>query len=103
MLLCVAGICQISMSGHAGPVFALKWNKKGDLLLSGSVDKTVIVWNARAGQLKQQFSFHTGTFLAQLIHLALQNPAWPRGFWDIACVTHLCQHHVSALPLAAYW
>ena len=64
VLLCVAGICQISMSGHAGPVFALKWNKKGDLLLSGSVDKTVIVWNARAGQLKQQFSFHTGTFLA---------------------------------------
>ena len=71
VLLCAAGICQISMSGHAGPVFALKWNKKGDLLLSGSVDKTVIVWNARAGQLKQQFSFHTGTSLAQLIHLAL--------------------------------
>jgi WD40 repeat protein len=27
-----------------GPIFSLKWNKKGDYLLSGSVDKTAIIW-----------------------------------------------------------
>lgn len=41
-----------------GPIFALKWNKKGDLLLTGSVDKTAIVWDARSGEAKQVFALH---------------------------------------------
>ena len=55
-----AGMCQQSLVGHAGPIFSLKWNKKGDLLLTGSLDRTAIVWNAKAGTIKQQFSFHSG-------------------------------------------
>lgn len=55
-----SGMCQQSLVGHAGPIFSLKWNKKGDLLLTGSLDKTAIVWNAKAGTIKQQFSFHSG-------------------------------------------
>lgn len=55
-----AGVCQQSLMGHAGPIFSLKWNKKGDLLLTGSLDRTAIVWNAKAGAIKQQFSFHSG-------------------------------------------
>jgi len=54
-----AGMCQQSLVGHAGPIFSLKWNRKGDLLLTGSLDKTAIVWT-KAGAIKQQFSFHSG-------------------------------------------
>ena len=48
---------------HKGPIFSLKWNKKGDYLLSGSVDKTAIVWDIKTGECRQQFEFHTGTIL----------------------------------------
>jgi len=46
---------------HKGPIFSLKWNKKGDFLLSGSVDKTAIVWDTKTWECKQQFEFHSGT------------------------------------------
>jgi WD40 repeat protein len=45
---------------HKGPIFSLKWNKKGDFLLSGSVDKTAIVWDTKTWECKQQFEFHSG-------------------------------------------
>jgi transducin (beta)-like 1 len=104
-----------SLNKHKGPIFSLKWNKKGDYLLSGSVDKTAglalfttlfcsqntscygsqyvtnlawqpvcnqsgspcnqsdawecrpystaIVWDAKTGEAKQQFAFHTAPTL----------------------------------------
>lgn len=45
---------------HRGPIFSLKWNKRGNYLLSGSYDKTTIVWDV-SGQnafVKQQFDIH---------------------------------------------
>lgn len=56
----VAGICQHTLTGHSGPIFSLRWNKRGDLLLTGSVDKSAIVWNVKTGKFVQQFSFHSG-------------------------------------------
>ena len=47
-----------TLTSHKGPIFSLKWNTAGDLLLSGSVDKTAIVWDAATGVVKQQFAFH---------------------------------------------
>jgi transducin (beta)-like 1 len=47
------------MSQHKGPIFSLKWNKKGDLILSGSADTTTIVWDAETGEMKQQFEFRS--------------------------------------------
>lgn len=52
-----------TLNKHKGPIFSLKWNKKGDFLLSGSVDKTAIVWDVKTGEWKQQFEFHAGTFI----------------------------------------
>ncbi|KAL2895107.1 WD40 repeat-containing protein HOS15 [Bienertia sinuspersici] len=52
------GDLKSTLNKHKGPVFSLKWNKKGDYLLSGSVDKTAIVWDVKTGELKQQFEFH---------------------------------------------
>ena len=48
-----------TLSRHKGPIFSLKWNRTGQFLLSGSVDKTAIVWDVGAGEVRQQFSFHT--------------------------------------------
>ena len=33
-----------TLTGHKGPIFSLKWNARSDLLLSGSVDTTAIIW-----------------------------------------------------------
>ena len=57
------------LSAHKGPIFSLKWNRQGDLLLSGSVDKTAIIWDGATGQVKQQFECHSG------LHRGLMSPA----------------------------
>lgn len=54
------GELKTTLSRHKGPIFSLKWNKKGDYLLTGSCDKTAIVWDVKAEEGKQQFEFHTG-------------------------------------------
>lgn len=55
-----AGKLKMTLEKHQGPIFALKWNKKGDLLLSGSIDKTAVVWDAKAGEVKQVYQLHEG-------------------------------------------
>jgi len=45
---------------HKDPLFSLKWNRKGEYLLSGGMDKTVVVWKASNGRALKQFCFHTG-------------------------------------------
>ena len=55
-----SGELRSTLSKHKGPIFSLKWNKKGDYLLTGSCDKTAIVWDVKAEEWKQQFEFHSG-------------------------------------------
>lgn len=55
------GELRSTLSKHKGPIFSLKWNKKGDYLLTGSCDKTAIVWDVKSEEWKQQFEFHSGT------------------------------------------
>lgn len=52
-----------TLNRHKGPIFSLKWNKSGNYLLSGSVDKTAIIWDAKTGEVKQQFEFHSAPTL----------------------------------------
>lgn len=80
-----------TLGQHKGPIFALKWNKKGNFILSAGVDKvtlfapcgefkmigccvyfkqtyvfsfqTTIIWDAHTGEAKQQFPFHSGKLL----------------------------------------
>ena len=54
------GRLERTLGEHKGPIFALKWNKKGNFILSAGVDKTTIIWDANTGKLKQQFAFHNG-------------------------------------------
>jgi transducin (beta)-like 1 len=52
-----------TLGQHKGPIFALKWNKKGNYILSAGVDKTTIIWDASTGQCTQQFAFHAAPAL----------------------------------------
>jgi WD40 repeat protein len=61
-----AGELQQLLHKHRGPIFSLKWNKKGDLLLSGSVDKTAIIWDVKSGEVRQQFEFHQGKLMLRV-------------------------------------
>lgn len=49
---CCAGTLRTLMEGHSSPLFCLRFNRKGDLLLSGGVDKAVIVWEVKSGGCK---------------------------------------------------
>ncbi|CAN0537533.1 unnamed protein product, partial [Ectocarpus sp. 12 AP-2014] len=52
------GALQHTLEAHEGPIFSLKWNDKGNFLLSGSSDKSAIVWDVARGDVQQQFRFH---------------------------------------------
>ena len=47
------------MTGHTRHVIALKLTKKGELA-SGSLDKTIKIWNLNDGTLKRTLTGHTG-------------------------------------------
>ena len=96
-----AGMCRQSLVGHAGPIFSLKWNKKGDMLLTGSLDKTAIVWNTKAGTIKQQFSFHSGKLHMSRIETmqsASFTIAWPVSKHWLKCVSLTTLSGKSKLP-----
>ncbi|GFY81022.1 WD-40 repeat family protein [Actinidia rufa] len=64
-MLATDAACELKsiLNKHKGPIFSLKWSKKGDYVLTGSVDKTAIVWDVKAEEWKQQFEFHSGPIL----------------------------------------
>lgn len=57
----MTGELQNRLTGHSGPVCSLKWNPRGNLLATTSVDNTIVVWLASTGQIQQRFDFGTGT------------------------------------------
>lgn len=59
----LSGELKSTLSKHKGPIFCLKWNKNGDYILTGSCDRTAIVWDVRNEELKQLFEFHSGALL----------------------------------------
>ena len=72
-----------TLGQHKGPIFALKWNKKGNYILSAGVDKTTIIWDAATGQCTQQFSFHSAPAL---------DVDWQSNNSFASCSTDQCIH-----------
>ena len=68
---------------HKGPIFALKWNKKGNYILSAGVDKTTIIWDASNGSCTQQFAFHSAPAL---------DVDWQSNNSFASCSTDQCIH-----------
>lgn len=72
-----------TLGQHKGPIFALKWNKKGNSILSAGVDKTTIIWDAHTGEAKQQFPFHSAPAL---------DVDWQNNTTFASCSTDMCIH-----------
>jgi len=72
-----------TLGQHKGPIFALKWNKKGNYILSAGVDKTTIIWDASTGQCTQQFAFHSAPAL---------DVDWQSNLSFASCSTDQCIH-----------
>lgn len=72
-----------TLGQHKGPIFALKWNRKGNYILSAGVDKTTIIWDASTGQCTQQFAFHTAPAL---------DVDWQSNTSFASCSTDQCIH-----------
>lgn len=72
-----------TLGQHKGPIFALKWNKRGNYILSAGVDKTTIIWDAATGQCTQQFSFHSAPAL---------DVDWQTNQSFASCSTDQCIH-----------
>ncbi|XP_070539448.1 F-box-like/WD repeat-containing protein TBL1XR1-B [Ptychodera flava] len=72
-----------TLGQHKGPIFALKWNKKGNYILSAGVDKTTIIWDAHSGDCKQQFPFHSAPAL---------DVDWQSNVSFASCSTDQCIH-----------
>ncbi|MBN3285642.1 TBL1X protein, partial [Polyodon spathula] len=78
-----AGNLASTLGQHKGPIFALKWNKKGNCILSAGVDKTTIIWDAHTGEAKQQFPFHSAPAL---------DVDWQNNTTFASCSTDMCIH-----------
>ncbi|XP_017460595.1 PREDICTED: F-box-like/WD repeat-containing protein TBL1Y, partial [Rhagoletis zephyria] len=72
-----------TLGQHKGPIFALKWNKKGNYILSAGVDKTTIIWDASSGTCTQQFAFHNAPAL---------DVDWQTNHSFASCSTDQCIH-----------
>ncbi|XP_073971536.1 transducin beta like ebi isoform X1 [Rhodnius prolixus] len=85
-----SGLLDRTLGQHKGPIFALKWNKRGNYILSAGVDKTTIIWDAGSGQCTQQFSFHSAPAL---------DVDWQTNTSFASCSTdqciHVCKLHVD--------
>lgn len=77
------GTLASTLGQHKGPIFALKWNKRGNFILSAGVDKTTIIWDASTGQCTQQFSFHLAPAL---------DVDWQTNTSFASCSTDQCIH-----------
>ena len=51
-----------TLTSHSYPVLALRWNRKGTLVLTGSVDHTAVIWDPKFSEPKQRYELHTGDF-----------------------------------------
>ncbi|XP_050392831.1 F-box-like/WD repeat-containing protein TBL1X [Patella vulgata] len=72
-----------TLGQHKGPIFALKWNKRGNYILSAGVDKTTIIWDASSGSCQQQFAFHSAPAL---------DVDWQSNISFASCSTDQCIH-----------
>ncbi|XP_057362287.1 F-box-like/WD repeat-containing protein TBL1X, partial [Manis pentadactyla] len=72
-----------TLGQHKGPIFALKWNKKGNYILSAGVDKQTTIWDAHTGEAKQQFPFHSTPAL---------DVDWQNNTTFASCSTDMCIH-----------
>ena len=50
-----------TLYGHSGNVYSVCWSPDGKYLASGSIDKTLIIWDANSGQRLKPLEGHSST------------------------------------------
>lgn len=51
------------LSMHQRTIFTLRWNSSGTMLLTGSLDHSVCMWDTGYGKVKQQWTSHSDSIL----------------------------------------
>jgi len=51
---------KLTLKGHTNDVKTIAFSADGKTIISGSIDKTVILWDVQTGQVKQRFTKHQG-------------------------------------------
>ncbi|OCT63506.1 hypothetical protein XELAEV_18044607mg [Xenopus laevis] len=51
--------CQLTLGGHSSPVLSCSFSSDGQLLVSGSVDKSVIIYTVKTGCILHILTHHT--------------------------------------------
>ncbi|KAM4024769.1 WD repeat, SAM and U-box domain-containing protein 1 [Anomaloglossus baeobatrachus] len=51
--------CKLTLSGHAAPVLSCAFSSDGETIVSGSVDKSVIIYGAKSGCILHILTHHT--------------------------------------------
>jgi WD40 repeat protein len=57
------GAMRFVLSQHTGPVLALKWNPSGSMIVSGSADSTITLWETARGEEVRTYRVHTGKYI----------------------------------------
>lgn len=57
------GMLKSLMSFHTDAVFVTKFSPSGTLLVTGSADRKIAVWNVATGELQRYFQFHASRIL----------------------------------------
>ncbi len=51
---------KVTLDGHRNDVMSLAFSSDGKTLVSGSIDRTAIIWDIQTAQIKQRFTKHKG-------------------------------------------
>ena len=89
-----------TLKGHQSAVTCLKFSKQTNLLLSGSVDKTAIVWAADTGMQMQRVTAHSGTFFCMFClacHALLLMPSLSCSAFHVLLVMPSLSCHAHAV------
>jgi transducin (beta)-like 1 len=57
------GSLRTVLDKHEGPVFALKWSRDGNMLLTGGNDRKAIVWDPASGNIVKSYFLHSAPIL----------------------------------------
>lgn len=49
-----------TLDEHGHSISSMAWSRKGDFLLTGSYNNTVIIWDTRTWKSKQELTFDSG-------------------------------------------
>lgn len=55
-----SGDLHLVLSMHQRSIFTLKWNDRGTMILTGSLDHSICLWESGYGKMKNQWTSHTG-------------------------------------------